>query len=147
MPTTPVVDTAASVARDLRALVSRLRRRLQGLYDTDGLTPSQTALLSRLGKQGPQSASDLATAERVRPQSVAATLGVLDERGLVERHPDPTDGRRQLVTLTDAGRAVFEGRRRAGEEWLTQAVADRYTEDERRRILDALTLLERLVEE
>ncbi|PJI95032.1 MarR family winged helix-turn-helix transcriptional regulator [Luteimicrobium subarcticum] len=137
----------AVVAQDLRALVSRLRRKLQGLYDRDGLTPSQTALVSRLGKSGPQTASELAVAESVRPQSIAATLAVLDERGLVVRTPDPHDGRRHLVHLSDAGRRQFEGSRRANQEWLARAFDERFTKDERRTVADAIALLERLVEE
>lgn len=139
--------TPALVAQELRAVVSRLRRRLREVAGTDGLTPSQTALLSRLGKEGPRSASDLAAAEGVRPQSIAATLAVLDERGLVARTPDPHDGRRQLVHLTDEGRDLFEGRRRAGQEWLARACDDRYTADERAALAEALVLLGRLLED
>src|SRR5207247_5812946 len=98
------------------------------------------------GKGGAASASDLAAAERVRPQSVATTLAALDERGLIQRRPDPGDGRRQLISLSDEGRAFFEDRRRTGEEWLGRALQDTYTEAERETILEALTLLERLVQ-
>jgi DNA-binding MarR family transcriptional regulator len=143
------VDSDGAVnraARDLRTVVSRLRRRLIELSDNAELTPTQTSVLSRLGKQGAQSASDLAVAERVRPQSVAATLAVLDERGFVVRTPDPHDGRRQLVSLTDAGREIFEGRRRAGHEWLAGALDERYTADELATVVEAIGLLERLIE-
>jgi DNA-binding MarR family transcriptional regulator len=136
--------SAARAARDLRVVVGRLRRRLQELYDTRELTPSQTSVLSRLGKDGAASASDLAAAERVRPQSVATMLAALDERGLIQRRPDPDDGRRQLISLSDEGRAFFDDRRRTGEEWLGRALQDNYTEAERETILEALALLERL---
>ncbi|GAA4838394.1 MarR family transcriptional regulator [Luteimicrobium xylanilyticum] len=135
---------AARTARELRSAVGQLRRRLLELSDNRELTPSQTALLSRLGKHGPATASALATAERVRPQSVAATLGVLEERGYVVRTPDPDDGRRQLVSLTPDGQEVFEGRRQAGHEWLTQALRERLDADERRTLAEAIALMERL---
>jgi DNA-binding MarR family transcriptional regulator len=138
--------TANRAARDLRTVVSRLRRRLIEQSDNAELTPTQTSVLSRLGKQGAQSASDLAVAERVRPQSIAATLAVLQERGLVARTPDPHDGRRQLVALTDAGRESFEGRRRAGHEWLARALDERYTTAELASVVEAIELLERLIE-
>lgn len=93
--TEDVSGSAARAARDLRVVFSRLRRRLREVYDTRQLTPSQTSVLSRLGKDGDASTSDLAAAERVRPQSMAATLGALDERGLITRRPDPGDGRRR----------------------------------------------------
>lgn len=75
---------------------------------------------------------------------MAATLAALDQHGLIRRSPDPTDGRRQLVTLTEAGQARVEGNRQARDEWLARAFQDRYTEDERRTLLTAIELLERL---
>ncbi|WP_377271337.1 MarR family winged helix-turn-helix transcriptional regulator [Peterkaempfera sp. SMS 1(5)a] len=139
-----ISGSAARAARDLRVVFSRLRRRLREVYDTGELTPSQTSVLSRLGKEGPTSASVLAAAERVRPQSMAATLAALDQHGLIERNPDPEDGRRQLVSLTPAGQERAEGTRQAREEWLARAMQDRYTEEERQTVLQAMALLERL---
>jgi DNA-binding MarR family transcriptional regulator len=146
MPESTQVVSASAVraARDVQVLFSRLRRRLRELYDTRELTPSQIAVLSRLGKGGPASTSDLASAERVRPQSMAATVAALDERGLIQRHPDPGDGRRLLVSLTGAGREFFDDKQRAGEEWLARALQDRCTEAERRTVIEAMALLERL---
>lgn len=139
-----VAESAMRAARDVRVVFSRLRRRLKETYDVQGLTPSQTSVLSRLDKDGDASASDLAAAERVRPQSIATTLATLDERGLIERRPDPADGRRQLVSVSAAGRAFLADKRRAGEEWLARSFQDRYTEEERQAIIAAFALLERL---
>ncbi|RTL69452.1 MAG: MarR family transcriptional regulator [Pseudonocardiaceae bacterium] len=139
-------ESATHAARDVRVLVGRLRRRLRQTYDNADLTPSQTSALSRIGRDGPLSASDLATAERVRPQSIAATLAVVEERGLVERRPDPGDGRRRLLTLTPAGTALLEDGRRAGEEWLATALQERLTEAERRTVVEAMALLDRVTE-
>jgi DNA-binding MarR family transcriptional regulator len=131
-------------ARDVRVAVSRLRRRLVDLAETHELTPSRLSVLSRLGKEGPASASDLAAAERIRPQSIAATLAALEERGLVLRRQDPADGRRQLVSLSRNGMALFDDRRRHSEEWLSRALEERLTEAERRTVIEAAALLERL---
>jgi len=138
--------SASSVraAHEIRVVVGRLRRRLRESYDTEGLTPTQTSVLSRLSKDGPSSASALAAAERVRPQSMAMTLGALDERGLIERRPDPDDRRRQLISVSEAGHAFLEDKRRAGEEWLSQALESGFTEEERRFIISSLALLDRL---
>ncbi|MRH87378.1 MarR family transcriptional regulator [Nocardia sp. SYP-A9097] len=138
-----ISETAAQAARDLRILVGRLRRRFLEQSDSRELTPTQQSVLSRLSK-GDSSASDLAAAERVRPQGVAVTLGILEERGLIERRPDPADRRRQLVSLSEEGREFHEGRRRAGDEWLAAVMQERFTEGERQTVLDALRLLERL---
>lgn len=136
--------SAVRAAHETRVVVGRLRRRFKETYDNEELTPTQTAVLSRLSKEGPASTSDLAAAERVRPQSMAATLGVLDQRGLIQRRPDPDDGRRQLISLSESGTAYVDDKRRAGEEWLAQALESGYTEEERQDIIKALALLDRL---
>jgi DNA-binding MarR family transcriptional regulator len=137
-------ESATHAARDVRVLVGRLRRRLRQTYDTMDLTPTQISALSRIGREGPLSASDLAAAERVRPQSIAATLAVLEERGLTERRPDPGDGRRRLLSLTPTGTALLDDGRRAGEEWLARALHERLTEAERRTVVEAMALLDRV---
>jgi DNA-binding MarR family transcriptional regulator len=139
-----VSESAARAARDLRVLFSRLRRRIREVAGDDELTPSQVSALTLVGKGGAATASTLASAEGVRPQSMAATLAVLEQHGLILRSPDPADGRRQLVTLTEAGRERIEGDRQARQEWLARALQDRYTEEERETVLAALSLMERL---
>ncbi|QLL05320.1 MarR family winged helix-turn-helix transcriptional regulator [Mycobacterium vicinigordonae] len=138
--------SAEAAATSLRVLFSRLRTRLREVGAETDLTPSQTSVLIRLYKNGPASTSELAGAERVRPQSMTATLAGLDRLGYLARSPDPEDGRRQVITLTESGRTRAAHRRRAREEWLAKAMQDRYTEAERRTINDALTLLERITE-
>ena len=125
---------------------SRLRRRLREVATGGDLTPSQTAVLTRLWKEGPSSASALAAAEQMRPQSMATILAALDRHGLIRRAADPNDGRRQVVSLTATGRRRAESDRNARAEWLARAMQDNYSERERRTILDALSLLERLID-
>lgn len=148
-PPEGITDSAARAARDLRVVFSRLRRRIREIAkDTadEELTPPQVSALTLVAKHGAATASALATAEGVRPQSMATTLAALDRHGLIRRTPDPDDGRSRLVTLTDAGRRRVEGDRQAREEWLARALQDRYTEDERRKVLEGLALLERLTQ-
>ncbi len=138
--------SAALAARDLWVVFSRLRRRIRKVAQDDDLTPSQVSALTLVGKHGAATASALAASEGVRPQSMAATLAALEQHGLIRRSPDPDDGRRQLVTLTDSGRERIEGNRQVRAEWLARALEDRYTEDERQTLVEALTLLERLTQ-
>ncbi|MEU3341632.1 MarR family winged helix-turn-helix transcriptional regulator [Streptomyces sp. NPDC002144] len=139
-----ISESAARAARDLRVVFSRLRRRLREIAEDDQLTPPQVSALTLVAKHGAATAGALAKAEGVRPQSMATTLAALDGQDLIRRSPDPDDGRRRLVTLTEAGRLRVEGDRQAREEWLARALQDRYTEDERRTVLEGLALLERL---
>jgi DNA-binding MarR family transcriptional regulator len=141
--------SAVTAARDVRVVIGRLRRRLREVADgTAGgaLSPSQASVLAQLSRVGAGTASGLAASERIRPQSMAATLAALDAAGLIRRDPDPTDGRRQLVTLTEAGVARAEGNKNARHEWLNRALHDHYTEAERQTVIEAMALLDRLAQ-
>ena len=142
----PVSRSAATTAREVKVVFSRLRRRYRGLALVDDLSGSQAAVLTRLHKEGPSSASALASAEAVSHQAIGAILAVPDNRGFIHRSPDPTDGRRQLISLTAAGVAQAENTISAREEWLARALQDRLTEDERRVVRHAMALLNRLAE-
>jgi DNA-binding MarR family transcriptional regulator len=101
-------------------------------------------VLSRLDREGAQTTSTLAAAEHVRPQSMAQTLTELETAGLIERRPDPADGRRVQIDLTERGRdRVLEGRGRR-EDWLAAAIAAELSPEEQRTLLAAVPLLQRL---
>jgi DNA-binding MarR family transcriptional regulator len=131
----------ARVASDLRVVMGQLVRRLRAEHRF-GL--SQAAVLGRLDREGPRSVSDLASAERVRPQSMAQTVGELESSGLVARRADPDDRRRALVELTDHGRAVLEEDRRQREGWLARAIVEDLSAEEQAVLADAVELLRRL---
>jgi DNA-binding MarR family transcriptional regulator len=141
------LSSPADVAQRLRIFVGRLRRRFQDASSVGGLSAPQASALARLALSEPASASQLAGAERVRPQSMAKTLAALYELGLIRREADADDARRQLIFLTDEGRAYAQGARASREEWLTEVFERRFTAAERQLIDQALTLLERVVEQ
>lgn len=139
----PDADPAVLAARELVVVLGRLRRRLREMRDDGGLSPSQTSVLSRLDKQGPATASALAAEERVRPQSMAATVAALVELGLIERAPDPTDGRRQVLSTTAEGRATLAHSREIHRDWLVAALREGLSEAELRTVTEAMELVER----
>jgi DNA-binding MarR family transcriptional regulator len=130
------------VASELRVVIGQLVRRLRAEHR---FPLSQGSVLGRLDRQGPQSVSDLAAAERVRPQSMAQTVGDLENDGLVQRTPDPTDRRRALVSLTEEGRNALLADRRNRDDWLAQGIED-LSPEEQAVLRDAVELLRRLGE-
>src|SRR5437588_13130242 len=100
----PTKTNPAHVASALRVVLGQLMRRLRAEHR---FPITHGAVLGRLDRDGAQSVSDLAVAERVRPQSMAQTVADLEADGLVERRPDPGDRRRALVSLTQAGRSAL----------------------------------------
>jgi DNA-binding MarR family transcriptional regulator len=137
-------QTQALAAR-LRALTSKLKRRLREQADAGDLTPSQSAALVRLDQDGPMTLSALSRAEGVRPQSMSATVAALEAAGLVQGSPDPADGRQTLLALTPACVAWLTEGRAARQDWLAGALATRLSPEEQARLADAVGLLERLV--
>jgi DNA-binding MarR family transcriptional regulator len=131
-------------ATELREVLGRLVRRLRA----EDTTPfSHGVILGRLDRTGPQSVSDLAAAERVRPQSMAETVKELEADGLVCRRPDPHDRRRALLELTERGDVALQGMRHRREGWLATAIARDLSSDEQAVLRDAVELLKRLTEQ
>ncbi len=136
----------ANVAGALRASIGLLLRRLRQVQAEGELTLPESAALTRLDRGGPSTASALARLEQISPQSMGATLGALEARGLVERRPDPQDGRRVLLSVTDSGRQVLQGKRNARTEQLAKALSAGFTPAELRQLEAAAPLLERLAQ-
>src|SRR6516162_5834438 len=107
----PLVD---EVAGALHASVRLLVQRLRQTQAVEGdLTSAESSALARLDRTGPTTSSELSRLERITPQSMGSTVGALEERGLIERMPDPKDGRRAILSLTTAGRDLLRRRRSA----------------------------------
>jgi DNA-binding MarR family transcriptional regulator len=136
-------ETTAQLAHDLRETVGRVLRRLRA---EPGPPIGQLAVLSRLDREGPASISDLAAADRMRPQSMAQTVRDLEDAGLVSRRPDPADGRRHFVELTDAGLETLLATRARREDWLTQALDHELDADQRDLLRRAVALLNRVAD-
>jgi DNA-binding MarR family transcriptional regulator len=134
---------AETAVEELLQATGQLLRRLRAEASGDNLTWSQTVVLAQLAKHGAATTADLARSEAVKPQSMSATLAVLEEQGLVERRPHPTDGRQILFALTKSGVATREARSRLKRQWLSSAVAQ-LTPSELRALLGALEPMRRL---
>jgi DNA-binding MarR family transcriptional regulator len=131
------------LAQELREVLGRVVRRLRA---EPGPPVAQAAVLSRLDRGGPASVSDLAAADRMRPQSMAPIVRELEASGLVSRRPDPSDGRRMLVELTAEGRATLTDLRARRVDWLTRALESELTAREREELRRAVALLGRVAD-
>jgi DNA-binding MarR family transcriptional regulator len=134
------------VAAALRVSIGLLLRRLRQVQVEGELTLPESSALTRLDRGGPTTPSELAKLEQISPQSMGATLGALEARGLVGRRPDPWDGRRVVLSVTEAGRAVLLDKRNARAEQLAKALSAGFTPAELRQLMAAAPLLERLAQ-
>lgn len=134
------------VAAALRVGVGLLVRRLRETPVEGELTMSERSALRRLERTGPTTSSALAKIEQISPQSMGATLGGLELRGMVVRHPDPEDGRRVLLSVTDAGREQMRRQRSERTATLARALAAGFTQEELATLAAAAPLIERLAE-
>ncbi len=137
-------DGAARVAADLRAALGPLFRRLRQVRPGGELTLAQTSVLVRLDREGPASATELASGEGITPQSMGTIVAALLQRGLVARAADPGDGRRMVLSLTDAGREGLLGLRRERAQRLAYAMEAELTPVELEQLAVAIPLLERI---
>ena len=127
---------------ELLSVTGQLTRRLRAVSNTRELTWSQVAIMARLEEAGPSTTADLARAESVKPQSMGGTLAAMEEEGLVERQPHPTDGRQILYALTEEGREARREVRLAKREWLLAAIAQ-LSLAEQKTLLAAVDIIRR----
>lgn len=143
IPAPASTSASTSLAHELRETLGRLVRRLRA---EGGPSAASSAVLGRLDREGPASISDLAAAERMRPQSMAQTVQELEAAGLVRRRPDPADRRRAFVELTAAGSARLAAARAAREDWLSETLERRLDARERELLRAATALLDRIAD-
>ena len=137
---------ASALAAELHALSGKLKRRLREQASAGDLTPSQTAVLSHLDRAGPTTVTALARAEGVRPQSMGATVAVLEAAGMVQGAPDPNDGRQTILSLTPACRELIKNGRAARHDWLFRNLQTKLTPQEQEQLAAAVKLLHHLLD-
>jgi DNA-binding MarR family transcriptional regulator len=139
-----IASDSGELAPALRLSIGLLLRRLRQVPTGDELTLSESAALARLDRGGPATAAELARAEQISPQSMGATLGALETRALIAKAPDPSDGRRMILSISEAGLELLRHRRNRRTEQLERALSSGFTRREREQLAAAAPLLERL---
>jgi DNA-binding MarR family transcriptional regulator len=141
---TALTDSAAR----LRMAIVRTARRLRQEAAGGGaeLTPTSASALATVERHGPLTPSELAEIERVKRPTATRTLRVLEEAGLLDRAPDPDDGRSALVSVNAAGRERLRRLRGRKNAYLARRMRDLPASD-----LEALeraaAILEQILEE
>ncbi|MEO8866065.1 MAG: MarR family transcriptional regulator [Opitutaceae bacterium] len=133
------------LAEELHLVIGQLVRRLRGAGASHELSWSHLAAMCRL-EGGPLTIATLARIESVKPQSMGATIRVLENAGFVRRVPHATDKRQVLMSLTRSGRQVRHAAAHAKRKWLAGAVGAKLTPAEQTTLRSALKLLQQLVE-
>ena len=133
----------ARLATLLRDAITRLNRRVRQARPVGELTMTQISALTSLQLAGALTPRELAETERVQPPTMTRIVAKLEERGLVQRTPHPTDGRQVILATTEAGAAVLAQVQRARDAWLTRRLAELGPE-ERETLRRAAEILQRL---
>jgi len=143
----PDTTLTGSATRLRMAIVRTARRLRQEAAGAAGeLTPTSAAALATVERHGPLTPSELAEIERIKRPTVTRTLRVLGDAGLVERAPDPEDGRSALVSITAMGRERLRRLRGRKNAYLARRMRDLPPSD--LAALDrAAEILERILEE
>jgi DNA-binding MarR family transcriptional regulator len=135
---------SGDIAR-LRVAVGRLHRRL-AQRTVNELAFAQVSALVTVEKHGPIRLGELAAREKVAAPSMTRTVGGLLAAGIVEKIPDPEDGRSFHVVITPSGRTLIEQVRTVRSALLAERAA-RLTPPEYAALVAALPVLERLAED
>jgi len=133
----------AQLAPQLRDAITRLNRRVRQARPVGDLTVTQLSALTSLRLAGALTPRELADVERVQPPTMTKIVAKLEERGLVQRTPHPTDGRQVILAATEGGRAVLDQFERVRDEWLAHRLAE-LTEAERDTLRQAAEILQQL---
>jgi DNA-binding MarR family transcriptional regulator len=119
-------ELSESAARLRLAIVRTARRLRQEAAGAGGLelTPTAASALATVERHGPLTPSELADVERVKRPTATRTLRLLTEAGLVDRAPDPDDGRSALVSVSAAGRERLRRLRGRKNAYLARRMRD-----------------------
>jgi|SRR5882757_115677 len=141
--------SSATDARTLTEVVTRLRRALRTSIRTDypweALPMAQVELLMALADHAPAKIGQLASLQRLAPNTVSGLVQQLVEGGLAVRDSDPSDRRVARVSLTDAGRTQLTEWQQAHERRISAALG-KLPPQARAAVADALPALNLLVD-
>lgn len=132
------VDRLTTVIEDFNTIFIRLP-------SVRRLNFSALSVLHTLGRRGPLRLTDLLATEQLKQPALTSLVAKLEQDGLLQRRPDPADGRASLLSLTRTGRDLVRSRHVNRVEKLAALVA-RLTPDERAVLAGSIDVLHRLTD-
>jgi DNA-binding MarR family transcriptional regulator len=132
------VDRLTTVIEDFNTVFIRLPGVRKFSFST-------LSVLHTLGRSGPMRLTDLLKTEQLKQPALTSLVAKLVQDGLIERRPDPTDGRAMLLSLTREGRQIVRSRHANRVANLSRLV-DQLTDDERAVLASSMHVLTRLTE-
>jgi DNA-binding MarR family transcriptional regulator len=143
-PSARDIEVAGSLRTVLHRLIKQLRRETRNEAQLSLTERSTMGLLYQHGELQP---SDIARMEKVTTQSMSQIINHLFELNYIYKNASAEDKRKVLLSLTEAGKAYVEQLRLDKQEWLARALHEKVSPEERERIMDALQLLAKLIDE
>lgn len=116
-------DGLRDLDEKLSRAVARIYRRFRTERANGELGDAAMSALSHLHRFGPTSLSGLSENDRVTPASMSQTVNRLVSLDLAERTPDPADGRRVLLALTEQGHELAAASREQRHRWFRERLA------------------------
>ncbi len=137
-----IADVAAALQLSIGLCIRRIR---QPLAEGE-LSLPEASVLKRLEFGGPTTVTELAKADQITVQSMGTTLSALESRGLVERHPHPSDGRRSVLSITKTGLRALENKHNSRSQQVANALSEGFSPSELQQLMVAAPLIERLAQ-
>ena len=126
-------------------MVNRLARRMRQEADA-GIGVSLLSALAVIEGAGRVTLGELAASEQVQPPTMTRIAAALEERGLVVREADPSDGRVAWLRLSADGQRFLDRTRGRKNAYVARRLRD-FSDEDRRVLARAVFLMERLVDQ
>ncbi|MET0928668.1 MAG: MarR family transcriptional regulator [Aeromicrobium sp.] len=135
------VSAEAATAEDaVLRLTLAVGRHFRTRVDSDSVEPSQASLLYVLKVRGSMRLGDLAEALKLDASTVSRHVQQLGDQGLIDREPDPEDGRARIIGITNGGRAALKHTFDQRRAYIAEAMTD-WTDADRSRLRDDIVRL------
>ncbi|WP_328997436.1 MarR family transcriptional regulator [Kribbella sp. NBC_00709] len=132
------VDRLTTVIEDFNTIFIRLPSVRRFNFST-------LSVLHTLDRNGPLRLTDLLPTEQLKQPALTSLVAKLEQDGLLQRRPDPSDGRASLISLTSAGQEIVHSRHAHRVAKLT-ALVDQLSPEERAVLAGSVDVLHRLTE-